>query len=95
MPRSFRSFGAINRAPPFVPFAEHPDRSYKLGDTGKLAGLLKRSIVLGDNGDRPDFAFLLPLAHQVCKGSGDLLARHALAAQAFDALDHLGRRRLA
>src|SRR5258707_2861730 len=28
-------------------------------------------------------------------GDGDLLAGHALAAQAFDALDHLRRRRLA
>ena len=41
---------------------------------GKLAGLLEGSVVLGDDGDRPDFAFLLPLAHQVSKGTDTVLA---------------------
>jgi hypothetical protein len=56
MRRSFRGFDAIdndgiNPAPAFVPFAEHPNWSDKFAHTGKLAGLLKRSIILGNDGD--------------------------------------------
>ena len=79
MPRSFRGFDAIdndgNPTPAFVPFAEHPNRSDKFGDMGKLAGLLKRSVILGDDGDRPNFAFLLPLAHEVGKGNNTVVAK--------------------
>ena len=79
MPRSFRGLGAINGnsiypAPAFVPLAERPDRSDEFGDMGKLAELLKGSLVRGDNRDRPDDAFLLPLAHQVGKGHDAFLA---------------------
>jgi hypothetical protein len=41
----------------------------------KLAGLLKRSVVLRDIGDRPDFAHFLPLAHQIGKGNDTVLAK--------------------
>ena len=48
-----------------MPLAENADWSNKFGDMGKLTGLIEGGVVLRDNGDRPDFAFLLPLAHQV------------------------------
>jgi hypothetical protein len=74
MPKSVRSLGAINGdsvdpTPAFVPFAEDPNWSDKFGDMGELAGLLKGSVVLGNNGDRPDFALLLPLAHQLARAT--------------------------
>jgi hypothetical protein len=64
----------IDPAPAFVPFAEYPNWSDKFGDMGKLTGLLKSGVVLGDNGDRADFAFPFPLAHQVSKGNDAVLA---------------------
>lgn len=79
MPRSFRGFGAINRdsidpAPALVPFTEYSNWPDKFGDMGKLAGLLEGSIVRGNDGDWPDFAFLLPLAHQVGKDNDTVVA---------------------
>jgi hypothetical protein len=57
----------------FVPFPEDPNWSDQFGNMGKLAGLLKGSVVRSDNGDRPDFAFPLPLAHQAGKGNDTVL----------------------
>ena len=67
------SYESIDPAPAFMPLAKNPYRSDKLGNMGKLTGLLKCSVFRGDNGDRPDFAFLLPLAHQVGKGFDTVL----------------------
>ena len=44
---------SIDPAPAFMPLAKNPYRSDKLGDMGELAGLLKGSVVRGDNRDQP------------------------------------------
>src|SRR5580700_7153218 len=69
---------------------DHLARSLALVAAGRFSGVQGALLVeaqalehAADGGSRD------------ANGGGDLLAGHALAAQAFDALDHLRRRRLA